>query len=219
MVQVPRLSPTITYILSMNPTPDKRRTQINFEKLGSLNLFPQSAGPHRKTSENHSVFDRGAATVAATKIPHPPRRGAVDPATALKQFEFPGALKPRDQVYKSVKSGSPWEIHEKNYELRLGIDDLVTVGERNDLSSDLVIVRSFPAHDASKKLDMLQRIQHRNFVSVLDVFSSDESFHIVFEHMPISLIHFAGIPYYPNELRLASIIGQVRSGTRSFQKM
>jgi hypothetical protein len=201
----------------MNSTPDKHRTQINFEKLGSL--FPQSAGLHEKTSGNRSVFNRGAATVAAKKESHPPRRGAVDPATALKQFEFPDALKSRDQVYKSVKSGSPWESYKKNYSLRLGIGDLVTVGKRKDLSSGLVAVRSFPAHDAVDKVHMLQRIQHQNLVSVLDIFRSDESFHIVFEHMPISLIHFAGTPYYPNELELASFIGQVRSNTRSFQKM
>ena len=74
------------------------------------------------------------------------------------------------------------------------------MAERKDRSSTIVAVRSFLAYDAEQKLPMLQRIQHENFVSVLEVFGFDESFHIVFEHMPISHSHFAGILYSPNDL-------------------
>jgi hypothetical protein len=49
---------------------------------------------------------------------------------------------------------------------------------------------------------------HPNFVSALDAFKFEGSVYVVFEHMPISLQYIAGNPYI-NELRLASILGQV----------
>jgi hypothetical protein len=59
---------------------------------------------------------------------------------------------------------------------------------------------------------MLQRTHHPNFVSALDAFRFEQSLYVVFEHMPISLQHIAGNPYM-NELRLASILGQVSFDT------
>lgn len=131
----------------------------------------------------------------------------VDPATGLKPFKLPDLLEPRVKAYKFVKQESPWKSYEKIREPPLGVGDPVTLARR--LTSDVVSVRSLRGHDAKEKLRILQRIQHDNFVSVLEVFNSEETFHIIFEHIPTSLRHFARIPYYLDELQLASIVGQV----------
>jgi hypothetical protein len=143
----------------------------------------------------------------------------VDLVTGLRRLKLPEILEPHVKAYKFVKYESPWNSYEKIHEFQVGVGDLTTKAERKDLSCKVVIVRSFRGPNAKDTLQMLQRIQHGNFVSVLEVFSSEESFHVIFEHIPISLHHFANIPEYPNELQLASILGQVSSGTHNVQKL
>lgn len=179
----------------MHSRSDKRNTQIRLGAMGDFNPFPQTAAlqdlheGHDRASDNRSVL----------------RRGAVNTTNALKsRVKGPESVRP-----ESVKHESPWRSYDKNYELRLGVGDRVTVAERKEPLDGVVTVRSFSAYNAEEKLRVLHRIKHENFVPVLEVFSSEDSFHIVFEHMPICLGHFAGILKYPNELQLASILGQV----------
>jgi hypothetical protein len=135
----------------------------------------------------------------------------VDAATGLRRFRLPDVLEPRVKAYKFVKHESPWNSYEKID----GAGGPVTTAQRKDLPCDVVSVHNIKGQDAKEKLRMLQRIQHKNFVSVLEVFSFEQSFHVIFEHMPIAISRFANILYYPNELQLASILGQVNYGTHS----
>lgn len=183
--------------------------------MGGFNPFPQTAAlqdlheGHDRASDNRSVLRRGARNTSATTGARSPGPAAVDPDSGLRLLQLPNTLKSRVKGPESVKHESPWRSYEKSYELRLGVGGRVTVAERKEPLDGVVTVRNFSTYNAEEKLRVLQRIKHKNFVSVLEVFSSEDSFHIVFEHMPICLGHFAGILKYPNELQLASILGQV----------
>ncbi|KAH7111363.1 kinase-like domain-containing protein [Dendryphion nanum] len=107
-----------------------------------------------------------------------------------------------------TKEGSPWRSYERIHQLRLGVGDRIHVAERKSPPFDIVTVRSWPGPHIEDKLHMLQQIQHPNFVSAFDAFDLEQSLCIVFEHMPISLQYVADNPYI-NELRLASVLGQV----------
>jgi hypothetical protein len=155
------------------------------------------------------------ANAAFTPRAHSLDADPVDPTTGLKRFKLPDVLDRTVKTY-NVKHESPWNSYE---ELRCGIGSPVTVARRKNLPCDVVSVRNIKGQDAKVKLRMLQRIQHQNFVSVLEVFSFEQSFHVIFEHMPIAISYFTDIPYYPNELELASILGQVSHSTYTTRRM
>jgi hypothetical protein len=159
------------------------------------------------------------ANAAFTPRVHSLDEDPVDLTTGLRRFKLPDILEPNVKAYKFVKQESPWNSYEEVREPPRGIGGLVTVAQRRGLPRNVVSVHKIKGQDAKVKLRMLQRIQHRNFVSVLEVFSFEQSFHIIFEHMPIAISHFADILYYPNELELASILGQVNYGTHTTCRM
>jgi hypothetical protein len=108
-----------------------------------------------------------------------------------------------------VKKSSPWDYYTKIYSLKLGENDPVVVAERKGGPSfDLVSVHRCPdlSHD---QLEMLQSIQHPNFVTVHEVYQEQYGWHIVTEHMPRSLQEAVGNPLLDGP-KLAAITGQVR---------
>jgi hypothetical protein len=151
------------------------------------------------------------ANAAFTQRIHSLDEDPMDAATGLRRFRLPDVLEPRVKAYKFVKCESPWNSYEMIDELRRGM------AQRKDLPCNVVSVHNIEGQDAKERLRMLQRIQHENFVSVLEVFSFRQSFHVIFEYMPIAISDFADILYYPNELQLASILGQVNYGAHSIR--
>lgn len=194
---------------------DKRYTQINFEALGSLERHPQPSlrgqlTKQEATSSNQEILEHDVTKVLMEKRARSPDEDAIDHKTGLKHLKLVHATKAglRAHEYMRAKLKSPWCSYDKIYQLRLGDGDRVTVAERKEPPSDVVTVRSFSGPKVEDKLRMLQQIQHTNFVSALEIFKFEESFYVIFEHMPISLHYIAGNPYI-NELRLAAILGQV----------
>ena len=72
-----------------------------------------------------------------------------------------------------------------------------------------VAIKTFAGRDANRKLDMLHRVCHERFVSLLEVFESDTAWYAVFEHVVTSLTQVVNSPAYPTERQLAAIVGQV----------
>jgi hypothetical protein len=215
----------------------KRHTKIDFGALKPPNPLSETAarrGPPVREKSVPNIFpvlDRG--TMAITKRAQSPDANNIDGATGLKRPKPLTALNSRTTAPRAVEHECPWKKYEKNYDFRLFVDDdRVTVAEVKDPwsydvplaelqrpSPFVVTVRSFPAHGAEEKLRMLQRIQHENIVSVREIFSYEGSFHVIFEHMPISLKHFASMLKYITEPQLASILGQGSSDFCSFSAM
>ncbi|PSN59201.1 kinase-like protein, partial [Corynespora cassiicola Philippines] len=107
---------------------------------------------------------------------------------------------------------SPWSSYEEIHSLRLGIDFWVTYAERRAFPYEEYSIRHFPGILDEDKLQILQKIRHPNFVTVVDIFQFEEATHVVFEHMPISLHDLSKISNRIDTIRLAAILGQVVNG-------
>jgi hypothetical protein len=128
----------------------------------------------------------------------------------------------------STKDSSPWESLTKNFSLILNDNDSVMIASQKD--GRFVAVREFSGPDAYRKVNMLQKIQDKNFrgqdknfIRFLDWFSFEGSCYIVFEHeitytehgitywekFPVTLTQYSLITRYPTEQQLATILGQV----------
>jgi hypothetical protein len=140
----------------------------------------------------------------------------VDPSTGIRELAMVEAansgIRPHELV--RMKHESPWRSLQKDFELKL--DVFSTIAIRKDLTRDLVIVKSFSGPDAPKKVHMLQRIRHNNFIAFLDYFIYEQTHYIVLEYIGISLAHFAKSSKYPTEIHLAAILGQVCRERESF---
>ena len=110
---------------------------------------------------------------------------------------------------------SPWNSYEKLYTLQFGENDYVTVAERSRPEPDkspLVIVKEFVPE--SSAVDAIQKVHHKQFVRLQKLYSTGSTVCAFFEFMPLSLSEIAGHPLM-NDLRLASILGQVRDLNRT----
>ena len=119
---------------------------------------------------------------------------------------FPQAIR-GEQEGSRVQHGIPWKIYEKGYDLKL--DQFVTVATRKAPLHGKVAIKTLAGRDANRKLDMLHRVCHKRFVSLLEVFESDTTWYAVFEHVVTSLTQVVNSPAYPTERQLAAIVGQV----------
>ena len=108
----------------------------------------------------------------------------------------------------SIQYESPWRSLRSDYELNLG--GFVTVASHREKERDSFIVKRFSGPDMASKLRMLQRIRHANFLSVLQRFSFENSYYVVFDHVSISLTHIVTSPPYLRICELAAILFQVR---------
>jgi hypothetical protein len=195
----------------MTSDPDQRHTEL-LNKLMERGLHPHAGSDTKQADVNidRTAARQDTAKWKARESASSSESHAIDPKTGLMRLRLVEAVNSgvRAHEYIMVKEGSPWRSYERIYQLRLGVGDRVNVAERKSPPFDIVTVRSFSGPRLEDKLYMLQRIQYPNFVSALDAFKFEQSLYIVFEHMPISLQYIAGNPYI-NELRLASILGQV----------
>ncbi|KFA66250.1 hypothetical protein S40285_10914 [Stachybotrys chlorohalonatus IBT 40285] len=128
---------------------------------------------------------------------HPARELTVDPQ-AVKAI--------------SESSSSGWKSFERLFQLKFGQMDYVTVAEKSTgLSkgeSSLVMIKHLLEPNIQGQILSIQRIQHPHFLTSREILSSEGSSFIAFEFMPLSLSELAACPLL-NELRLASILGQV----------
>ncbi|KAM3547201.1 hypothetical protein ARSEF4850_010161, partial [Beauveria asiatica] len=75
--------------------------------------------------------------------------------------------------------------------MRLGLNEPFLVAERKSIT-----------------FNVLELAQHPNFATAYEIYKLEDSYLIVFEHLPLSLAEVVGNPYLTGP-RLAAIIGQV----------
>lgn len=206
---------------------NKRHTQINFNALGELKH--QSAGADGVNGKN-TTPKRDRTKALGRKRLDTLDEETTDPETGLKGLTLVEAAKygVRAHEYTRTKSRSPWEDYEKCWDLRLGVENWITVAERrgaqpnavavksrpNDPLSKLVLVKRLEGPTFEENVRKLQQIQHTNIISALEVFRFERTSYVVFEYMAYSISYVAGNPRL-DEIRLAAILGQVspRSNT------
>ena len=157
---------------------DKRHTQINIESLRHL---------HEDFKEREKTCDSIEQSEAVT-FPPPVAKSA----RPRRETTFPGGRQPQlaripVNARRAVRVVSPWSSYEEIHSLRLGIDFWVTYAERRAFPYEEYSIRHFPGTLDEDKLQILQKIRHPNFVTVVDIFQFEETTHVVFEHKPISL--------------------------------
>jgi hypothetical protein len=168
----------------MGPS-DNRRTQIDMLALAG-------ARSPTKVTERAVLYESLGSTPktdASSKKRAGSREGASDAST--------GTEKALTRIVKSVPSGplqlraaweSPWEKYEKIYDVELG--GPIEVAIRKAPPVELVHVRAFSTEAAPKTLHLFRQLQHRNIVTALEAFTTDNGLYVVLEYMPLSLLHF-----------------------------
>ncbi|TQV90525.1 hypothetical protein IF1G_10848 [Cordyceps javanica] len=114
---------------------------------------------------------------------------------------------------------SPWQTYEKVFDLQLGDRDYYTVAEKKDPgaeSNSVAIFKTFTGPEAGRCVQAIRGIQHTSFVNAHLFFSMDDGYLVSFEFMPMALCEVAGNPLL-NDLRLASIPGQVSNDRKRFR--
>lgn len=106
-----------------------------------------------------------------------------------------------------IKTENPWAIYERIYDMTLGMNEPFLVVERKSIAYDLFSMRRF-ATLTDDHINMLELIQHPNFATAQEIYKLEDSYLVVFEHIPLSLAEAVGNPFL-NRPRLAAIIGQV----------
>ncbi|KAK7214120.1 hypothetical protein V2G26_021298 [Clonostachys chloroleuca] len=97
--------------------------------------------------------------------------------------------------------------------LQFGDSEYFTVAERSTDSpheSPVVLLKEFSGFKQDDRIRFIQQqTQCEHFVKIRDIFLDESLCFFAFEFMPLSIADIMGNPLM-NELRLASILGQVR---------
>jgi hypothetical protein len=73
------------------------------------------------------------------------------------------------------------------------------------------MIKCLEGPDARKKVAMLEKVQHKSFLPMLECFNFDNVYYPVFPHMTMPLSQVIHSPPYPTELELSAVLEQVRS--------
>jgi hypothetical protein len=194
------------------PLSGRRMTQTNFGPRPGLEKFGTAK---RARTPDDSERDVGRkkrlATLAESHTPSDEASAGQRPIVkhGMKELELVKAAKEgRSVTSRPIRSGSPWEHYVKRYELNLA-DHIYIVSNKTSLKT--FMIKCLEGPDAGKKVDMLDRVQHKSFLPMLECFNFDNAYYPVFPHMTMPLSQVIHSPPYPTELELAVVLEQVRS--------
>lgn len=139
----------------------------------------------------------------------PPQDNAIDSPSQIGSLRTVEANRYGQRAMERIpiKAFQPSVTYEMIYFLHLGESDPVLVAERKGISFDLVDIRRFATLD-DEQIRMLRAIQHPNFITVHEIYRTEDECYVAYEHMPRSLEEALGNPHLDNHC-LAAIIGQV----------
>jgi hypothetical protein len=197
----------------MDSKSSDRGTKINLFGI----LPPSPTSPTIAISSGHAIPNSKRLEAPTKQGPTATKHQKV--TTAIENATLTGSSHKDLAIVRAVKQGvsvldslsirneSPWETLRSDYELNLG-GFVIIASDRGD-ERDSFIVKRFSGPDMASKLRMLQRIRHANFLSVLQRFSFEDSYYVVFEHISISLAQVVNSPPYLRIPELAAILFQV----------
>lgn len=198
------------------PLSGKRKTRMNFGPRPELENFG-TAKRARTPDDNERVTGRKKrlATLAEGHTPS----ALLDEASAskppivkqgIKDLELVKAAKEgRSVTSRPIRLGSPWEHYIKRYELNLA-DHIYIVSDKTSLET--FMIKCLEGPDAGRKVAMLERVQHKGFLPMLECFNFDSVYYPVFPHMTMPLSQVIHSPPYPTELELSAILEQILKG-------
>lgn len=189
-------------------------TEINFDDVAFGQSPTNSVEPPVEESRrSNSPLGRASPEGAAhnpRKRRYTPRKDNEHQPASAKPLRLPIVHESHHSTAWDLRARkeSPWDFYEKVFDLDL--NGPVTVAQRKAPLSGLVAMRTFSLTAAEKALFTHKRIRHDCIVEALDAFTTETSFYVILEHMPISLEQIVDSVKYPTERQLAAILGQVR---------
>ncbi|KFY50099.1 hypothetical protein V495_00354 [Pseudogymnoascus sp. VKM F-4514 (FW-929)] len=189
-----------------------RHTQINLLKASAEKLSPQHPEASAVLPALLSSLVGGTLESTTKKLISKRSRSPTDDTDHTRSVKIPRLPSISESGTSSftniiARQESPWETYKKHFDLDLNSPVTVAQGK-----AGLVAVREFSVAAAEKALYMHGRVRHSNIVEALDAFTTETSFYIVLEHMPISLYQIVESAKYPTEPELAAILRQVIDG-------
>ena len=193
---------------------NKRDTNLDLARFRNLQSLPAVPESTEVFTSPQIVRDGSASPSHPRKAAKRKRRGSSEgnlvetnagPQDLILPMAADAGIRPQD--YVEMRYESPWKSLQKVYELKL--DGFIAVAIRKPPSCELVTVKNISGPDKERKVKMLQRIQHANFVAFQESFHFEDSVHIILDYVPLSLAQLVSSPAYPTEPQLASILAQV----------
>jgi hypothetical protein len=217
----------------MYSTPGDRSTKIDFfnipepSELAPQSLTPVQSAPPSATSRQDPPAPTSYTPpspkrqTALTLQGHPAtkhrkktaiNKSPIITGTGHKGLTLVQAAKHRVSALDStaILQESPWNSLRSDYELNLG--GFVVIASSRTETHDHFIVKRLYGDGTAEKVQMLLRVRHVNFLHVLECFNFEDSYYVVFEHVPISLAHVVKSPPYLRESELAVILRQILEG-------
>lgn len=185
---------------------NRPQSHINFESIGVR------SNAHRQEIPDVSLA--GVRTDKSARAVFDIPEIAEESETAKHDFsseQRPKPLEPypgRERKLFRTKHESPWQTYEKGFDLKF--DQFVTVATRKAPRTGKVTIRKLAGQNAASELDLLRRVAHERFVTLLEIMDHEKTIYMVFEHIFVSLTQVVNCPAYPTEGQLAAILGQVR---------
>ena len=85
-----------------------------------------------------------------------------------------------------VKKESRGKSYDRDYQTELG--GPVTVAERKEPASGMVVVKEFSRANAENRLSMLRQVLDSYFISCIEIFYFEDMLYVISEHMTMSLL-------------------------------
>ena len=192
----------------MAPDTKNRETWIDLASAGSQRNLSKGA------SANTSDVEEPESPAISKRLKKRRYEPAVAPIISQQrqQAQVIGTVAPAPASESYL---SPWKTYERLYTLQFGDSDYFIVAEMRNPPPDenpVAIVKTFAESSRDNCFEAIQRIQHPQFVNSRCFFAFGDKAFVAFEFMPLSLSEIAGHPLM-NDLRLASILGQVERGS------
>jgi hypothetical protein len=193
---------------------DKRITQTNFgpipelERFGTAKRALSPDGPEGVTNRGKRLATLTEGRTPSTLLGEASGSQRSIVKQDIKKLQLVNAVKEgRSVTSRPITPGSPWERYIERYELNLD-HHIYIVSDKSSL--DTFMMKCLEGPDAAEKVAMLERVQHRSFLPMLECFNFANSYYSVFPHMAMPLSQVIHSPPYPDELELAAVLGQVR---------
>jgi hypothetical protein len=103
-----------------------------------------------------------------------------------------------------VRAEDPSVLYQKRYHIKLG--GAVEVHQKKPATTQGFDIRKISGPGAKQKIHMLQqRIQHKSFLYLYEIFDFEGAFYTISEHMDISCNELVSSVATPEEMHLATI--------------
>ncbi|PYI07381.1 hypothetical protein BO78DRAFT_406634 [Aspergillus sclerotiicarbonarius CBS 121057] len=190
----------------MTSRQDKHLTQFHFLPVQNRDQTVPP-GPHLASPENETGY------LKKRRVPVEVQQSSRKVLKGQKKdLVLPGVVHTGTRAYESftIRKASPWDTYRKVYDESLAVEASIVIDRT--CPSRVHVIRSFKTADLKIVQKVFRVGQHQNIISVGDCFEYEGLFHVIHEHLPVCLDSLVACPVYPDEMQLASILGQILAG-------